>query len=293
MQVHLVDGTYELFRHFFAVPSRQADDGQEIAAVRSVVTSMILLLEEGATHVGIATDTVIESFRNELWPTYKSSDGVDPLILSQFQLLEKALETAGFAVFPMVEHEADDALAALAKIAAADERVSEVLVASPDKDFAQLVGGKVFQLDRRRNERLGVPEILEKYGVTPKSIPDWLALVGDAADGFPGVSGWGAKSSATVLSRYEHVADIPTDPAEWEIKVRGAAKLSSNLEAARDEAMLFVHLATLVDDCLDPFPVEELAWRAPTEATATMMDYLGAPKLYERLVALASNRPPN
>lgn len=290
MRVHLIDGTYELFRHFFAVPPRQRDDGQEIAAVRAVVASMISLLEEGATHVGVATDSVIESFRNALWPTYKSSEGVDPVILSQFDLLEKALTATGFTVFPMVEHEADDALAALAKMVAANTKVSEVLVASPDKDLAQVVGGKVFQLDRRRGVKLGVAEVKAKYGVPPASIPDWLALVGDSADGYPGIPGWGAKSSATVLGRYGHVANIPSKHSEWDLKVRGAARLSANLEEARTEAMLFVRLATLVDSCLPEITTEELVWRAPTEDTAAMLDYLHAPKLYDRLLAVCDRR---
>lgn len=291
MDVHLVDGTYELFRHFFAVPSHVTRDGHEVGATRAVVGSLLMMLEEGATHVGVATDTVIESFRNELWPTYKDGSGVDPTLLSQFPLLDDTLEAAGFAVFGMVEHEADDALAALARIAAADERVERVLIATPDKDLAQcVIDGRVWQYDRRKRTYSGVAEVVEKFGVPPESIPDWLALVGDSADGFPGVPGWGAKSAAAVLARWGRIDAIPADPADWDIALRGAARLAQALADHREETALFRRLATLVDDLDLVTDIDELRWTGPAAGFDRVAAALDAPALAERAEKLAATR---
>ncbi|QGG96582.1 5'-3' exonuclease [Actinomarinicola tropica] len=291
MDVHLVDGTYELFRYFFAVPGHTARDERDVGAARAVVGSMLTLLEDGATHVGIATDHVIESFRNDLWPGYKDGSGVDPVLLAQFPLLEAALTAAGLRVFAMVEHEADDALASAARVAAADDRVERVLIATPDKDLAQcVVEGRVWQFDRRKRELIGPDEVIAKFGVPPESIPDYLALVGDSADGFPGLQGWGAKSAGAVLSRWGHVVDIPEDPTTWEADVRGAAKLAVTLNENRELAALFVRLATLVDDCETIDDVDELRWTGPTEDFASVADYLDQPALAERAARLADAR---
>ncbi len=225
MRVHLVDGTYELFRQYLAPrPGHLDDDGIEVGATRAVVSSMLTMLEDGATHLGVATDHVIESFRNDLWETYKDGSGLDPLLEHQFPMLEDALTALGVTVWPMVEFEADDALGAAAVVAANDQRVEQVIICTPDKDMGQCVGGKVFQLDRRRDVLLDADGVREKYGVLPESIPDWLALVGDTADGFPGLPGFGAKTAAALLSRYRHLEEIPDDPRAWDVPgVRGAA----------------------------------------------------------------------
>jgi 5'-3' exonuclease len=234
VDVHLVDGTYELFRYYFAVPSHVNRDGQEVGATRGVLGSMLGLLEDGATHVGVATDHVVESFRNELYAGYKTGEGIEPALRSQFELLEEVLGAAGFAVWAMVRHEADDAMATGAAIAAADARVERVFLCTPDKDLAQCVeGDRVVQLDRRKGIALGADGIIEKFGVPPASIPDYLGLVGDSADGFPGLPGWGAKSAASVLGRYGHIEAIPEDPESWDVKVRGAAKLGATLLAQK------------------------------------------------------------
>lgn len=291
MHVHLIDGTYELFRHFFAVPSHITADGREVGAARAVVGSLLMLLEEGATHVGVATDQVIESFRNDMWPGYKDGSGVDPTLLAQFPLLEEALESAGFAVFAMVEHEADDALAALAKVAAADPEVDHVFIATPDKDLAQCVlEGRISQLDRRKGTVSGPAEVVTKFGVPPESIPDWLALVGDSADGFPGVPGWGAKTAATVLARWGHIDAIPADPAEWDVKVRGAARLAESLAEHMENALLFRVLATLVDDIPTIDNVDELRWTGPQAGFDALAASLDAPALAERAHKLAAAR---
>ncbi len=247
--VHLVDGTYELFRHYYALPSALDDRGREVAAVRGVVASMRGLVRDGATHVAVATDHVIESFRNALWPGYKDGSGVDPLLLAQFPLLEEALVEAGFVVWPMVEFEADDALAAAAAEADADPRVGRVIICTPDKDLAQCVrAGRVVQLDRRKGTIYDEAGVVAKFGVAPESIPDYLALVGDAADGFPGLAGWGAKSAAKLLSRYRHIEAIPTVAREWDVAVGSAERLAKVLRDERDRAFLFRTLATLRTD---------------------------------------------
>jgi 5'-3' exonuclease len=265
MNVHVVDGTYELFRHYYALPSARDAAGREIAAVRGVVASMRGMLREGATHIGIATDHVIESFRNGLWDGYKTGEGIDPELWAQFPLLEEALAAAGFVVWPMVEFEADDALAAAAVIAAADPRVERVFICTPDKDLAQSVRGtRVVQLNRRTRTLFDEAGIVTKFGVPPASIPDYLALVGDAADGFPGLPGWGAKSTATVLARYGHLEAIPVDAGDWDVKVAGSAKLAETLRRDRDQALLFRQLATLRTD-IDLFEnVDALRWTEKT-----------------------------
>jgi 5'-3' exonuclease len=290
MQVHLIDGTYELFRYFFAVPEHIADDGRDVAAARAVVSSLVTLLEDGGTHVGVATDHVIESFRNDLWPGYKDGSGVDPTLKAQFPLLEAALEAAGFGVFAMVDVEADDALASAARVAAADDRVDKVWIATVDKDLAQCVGGKIFQLDRRKGLEIDRVGVIEKFGVPPESIPDYLALVGDSADGFPGLKGWGSKSASAVLARWGHIVDIPDDATLWEADVRGAAKLALTLSENRELAELFVTLATLVDDCPTIESVDDIEWRGPTDDLATVCDYLDADSMRERIERLAEQR---
>ncbi|RMH72024.1 MAG: flap endonuclease [Actinomyces sp.] len=290
MLVHLVDGTYELFRFHFGPANRDPRHGAQIGVLRSLLD----LLEEGATHVGVATDHVIESFRNELWPGYKDSSGIDPVLLEQFPELEDLLAAAGFVVWPQVVYEADDALGAMAARAAADARVERVFICTPDKDLAQCVddAGRVVQLDRRRGivyDRAGVEE---KFGVPPASIPDFLALVGDSADGFPGIPGWGARSAATVLSRYGHIPDIPLDPAEWEVSVRGAARLARNLAEHLDEALLFRRIATVDVSAPVSETVDELRWRGPTPRLDEVCDTLGpvARAQAERARALAARR---
>jgi 5'-3' exonuclease len=244
--VYLIDGTYELFRHFYALPSAQDGDGREVAAVRGVVASVLGLVRDGATHVAVATDHVIESFRNRMWAGYKTGDGIDPALLAQFPLLEEALAAEGFVVWPMVEFEADDALASGAAAAANDARVDRVLICTPDKDLAQCVRGtRVVQVNRRSRTTFDEAGVVAKFGVGPQTIPDYLALVGDAADGYPGLPGWGAKSTATVLSRYVHLEAIPADARNWDVRVTGADRLAAGLRGAFDRALLFRDLATL------------------------------------------------
>jgi len=263
VRVHLVDGTYELFRHFYAVPSHRNQAGEEVGATRGVLGSMLGLLGDGATHVGVATDHVIESFRNDLWPGYKDGSGIDPDLLSQFPLLEEALAALGLTVWAMVEDEADDALASAAAVAAADERVDEALICTPDKDLAQCVGGRVVQFDRRQRVRYDADGVRAKFGVDPESIPDYLALVGDSADGFPGLAGWGSKTAATVLARYRHLEAIPAAAGQWEVSVRNSPRLAATLAAERDLAMLFRTLAILRTDCAVG-RVDDWRWTGPT-----------------------------
>jgi 5'-3' exonuclease len=288
MKVHLVDGTYELFRHYFAVPPHLDSNGREVGAARGVLTSMIALLEEGATHVGVATDHVIESFRNDLYPGYKTGEGIEPALREQFEPLEDGLEAAGFTVFRMEEYEADDGLAAAARVAAADPRVEQVVICSPDKDLAQCVSGqKVVQLDRRKRTTYDAAGVREKFGVDPVSIPDYLALVGDSADGFPGLPGWGAKSAAAVLGHYEKLERIPADPETWAVKVRGARKLSLTLESGRDDALLFRRLAVLDAEGPVVGAVDDWRWEGPTRAFAGVVAAWGATQLAERADRLA------
>jgi 5'-3' exonuclease len=281
VQVHVVDGTYELFRYHFAPNNRDPERG----ATRGVLTSLLQLLEDGATHVGVATDQVIESFRNDLWAGYKSSAGMPPELLAQFPLVEQVLAAAGFTVWPQVEYEADDGMAAAAALAAADDRVSRVLICTPDKDLGQCVGGPVVQFDRRKGEIVDADGVRARLGVSPESVPDLLGLVGDSADGFPGLPGWGAKSAAAVLSRWGHLEDIPADPADWEIPVRGAAKLSATLRERFDEALLFRRIATVVPEAPVSATVDEIRWTGPADPAvfATLCAEIDAPALPHRV----------
>ena len=265
MQVHLIDGTYELFRHYYALPKVRDNTGQEVAAVRGVLASLMGMFGSGVTHMGVATDHVIESFRNDLWPGYKTGEGVEPELLAQFPLLEQALSALGIVVWRMVEFEADDALAAAAKAAANDPRVERVIICTPDKDLAQCVTGtRVVQLDRRKNITRDELGVVAKFGVEPASIPDYLALVGDSADGFPGLPGWGAKSAAAILAKFNHLESIPADWREWGVNVASPKALSSTLVANREQALLFRVLATLRTDVPVFDSVDELEWKGPT-----------------------------
>jgi 5'-3' exonuclease len=264
--IHLIDGTYELFRHYYALPSARDAGDREIAAVRGVPASIRGLRRDGATHIGVATDHVIESFRNGLWPGYKTGEGIDPDLFAQFPLLEEALLAAGIAVWPMVEFEADDALAAAAAAASADPRVERVIVCTPDKDLAQCVRGtRVVQLNRRTRTFFDEAGVVAKFGVPPQSIPDYLALVGDAADGFPGLAGWGAKSTATVLARYGHLESIPADPRNWDVSVANPGRLAETLQRDGDRALLFRKLATLRTDIALFDDVESLRWNGQAQ----------------------------
>jgi 5'-3' exonuclease len=288
MKVHLVDGTYELFRHFFGAPPHRNADGEEVAAVRGVLSSVLQLIDDGATHVGVATDHVIESFRNDLWPGYKTGDGIDPDLWSQFWPLEDALDAMGVAVWPMVDLEADDALASAAAVASDDGQVDQIVICTPDKDLGQCVRGKrIVQLDRRKNLLIDEAGVEAKFGVLPGSIPDYLALVGDSADGFPGLSGWGAKSASAVLARWLHIEDIPSEPGAWEVAVRGAPKLAATLRENFDDATLFKDLATLrVDRTLLP-SVSALRWQGPTPGFDRVCARLDAAALATRVHASA------
>lgn len=265
MDVHLVDGTYELFRHYYALPSARDATGLEVAAVRGVVSSLLGMVNHGATHVGVATDHVIESFRNGLWRDYKTSEGVEPDLLRQFPLLEEAVSALGLRVWPMVEFEADDALAAAAEAAARDPRVERVIICTPDKDLAQSVRGtRVVQMNRRTRAILDEAGVIAKFGVPPASIPDYLALVGDAADGYPGLPGWGAKSAAAVLARYGHLEAIPADWRTWGVNAANPARLARTLSDERDRALLFRRLATLRRDIPVFDSIDDLEWKGPT-----------------------------
>lgn len=271
VDVHLIDGTYELFRHFYAVPSVKTRDGVEVGAVRGVLNSMRGLLDGGATHIGVATDHVIESFRNDLWPGYKRGDGIDPALWAQFPLLEEVLRAYGLMVWPMVEFEADDALAAAAAKASRDPRVDTVRICSPDKDLAQCVRGtRVVQVDRVRKVTRDEAGIVAKFGVPPGSIPDYLALVGDASDGYPGLQGWGAKSAAIVLARFGDLDAIPDDHREWGLDVTRAGALAATLRRDREQARLFRTLAELRTDVPVFDSVDDLAWTGATPAFAAL-----------------------
>lgn len=265
LEIHLIDGTYELFRHYYALPSAHDRSGREVAAVRGVLTSVLGMIKGGATHIAVATDHVIESFRNELWPDYKTGDGIDRDLLSQFPLLEETLAAAGVVVWPMVEFEADDALASGAMEAARDPRVDQVVICTPDKDLAQCVRGRrIVQLNRRTRVTLDEAGVIKKFGVAPASIPDYLALVGDAADGYPGLPGWGAKSTAAVLAKFGHLETIPTDSREWRVNAVNASALAATLSRNRDRALLFRTLATLRTGIALFDDVDQLRWSGPT-----------------------------
>ena len=272
MNIHLIDGTYELFRHFFALPSSKDAAGREVAAVRGVIGSVLGMIRGGdATHIGVATDHVIESFRNQLWRGYKTSEGVPEPLLSQFPLLEEALAAMGVVVWPMMEFEADDALASAARLASKDKRVERVVICTPDKDLAQsVVGTRVVQLNRRTRQIMDEAGVIRKFGVPPESIPDYLALVGDSSDGYPGLQGWGAKSTAAVLARFGHIEDIPADWHDWHANATNAPRLADTLARDRDKALLFRELATLRSDLPLFKNVDELKWTGPTPEFAAM-----------------------
>ena len=288
MIVHLIDGTYELYRQHFGQAVRHSTP-PPLAATRGVVQSTLQLLTGGATHVTVAVDHVIESFRNDLYEGYKTSDGMEVDILEQLPIMEDALRALGVPVWPMVKYEADDGLAAGALIASLDPRVDQVQMLTPDKDLGQcVVGNRVVQYDRRNDLIINEQAIIAKFGVGPASIADWLGLVGDTADGFPGLSGWGAKSAASVLSRYLHIEDIPDDPAQWTldgVTVRGAAKLAATLQEQRSLANLFKVVATVITDVEDDVQlgtVDDWEWRGPTKELAAIAGTLGMTDLVER-----------
>ncbi len=289
MDVYLIDGTYELFRHFFAVPNHVTKDGREVAATRGVLAYLLGLMESGVTHIGVATDHVVESFRNDMWAAYKTSVGVDPRLLDQFPLLEEGIAAMGVAVWPMVELEADDAIAGAAKFAGAQPEVERVLICSPDKDLGQCVSGQriVQRVDSRAGTIRDEEGVVERFGVGPASIPDYLALVGDSSDGYPGLPGWGAKSTAIVLAEYGHLEEIPLDPSDWVVAVRGADKLCATLAEGMDLALLFKDLATVRTSEPKLTFIEELRWLGPTEAFVAFTEYVEQPALLQRAQTLA------
>ena len=271
MDVYLLDGTYELFRHHYAMPPARDADGQPIAAVRGVLNSVLAMINGGARYIGVATDHVIESFRNRLWAGYKTGDGIEPDLRSQFQLLEDGLTALGVVVWPMVEYEADDALAAAAARAAADPRVDRVVICTPDKDLAQCVrGSRIVQLNRRTRTTMDEAAVVAKFGVPPASIPDYLALVGDAADGYPGLRGWGPKSTAAVLARFGRIDNIPADWRTWRVNAASPAALAQTLDRDRSLALLFRDLATLRVDIPTFDTVDALEWTGPRPEFAAL-----------------------
>jgi 5'-3' exonuclease len=289
MNIYLIDGTYELFRHFFAVPSSKDAEGWEIGAVRGVLFSILSMIESGTTHLGVATDHVVESFRNDLYPGYKTSEGVEPELLSQFPILEEALQAMGVLVWPMVEFEADDALASAAVKAAREHKgdeagkVTQVFICTPDKDLSQCVQGtRIVQLDRRKNSVRDEAGVVEKFGVKPESIPDYLALVGDSADGFPGIKGWGEKAAGSVLSHYPHLEKIPKDWRTWNPTIRRARTLAESLFPAWDDALLFRKLATLRLDVPVFETIDDLRWQGPRPEFKQLCERLKSPTLYQR-----------
>jgi 5'-3' exonuclease len=284
MDVYLIDGTYELFRHFYAVPPARDREGREVGAVRGVLRSLLGMMTVNTTHIGVATDHVIESFRNQLWSGYKTGEGIDPDLLAQFPLLEEMLVALGVAVWPMVEFEADDALAAAAARASADPRVDKVFICTPDKDLAQSVRGtRIVQMDRRARTVRDEAGVVAKFGVPPASIPDYLALVGDSSDGYPGLAGWGAKSTAAVLAKYRHIESIPSDWKSWGVNASKPATLAATLTRDRDQALLFRDLATLRTDIPLFDDVDELRWKGPTAAFQSMAKQLDAAEESRRM----------
>jgi 5'-3' exonuclease len=292
VNIYLIDGTYELFRHFFAVPSSKDASGQEIGAVRGVLFSVLSMIEAGATHLGVATDHVVESFRNDLYPGYKTSEGVPPELLSQFPILEEALQAMGVVVWPMIEFEADDALASAADKSAAEPRVEKIFICTPDKDLSQcVVGTRVVQMDRRKNTVRDEAGVIEKFGVRPESIPDYLGVVGDSADGYPGIAGWGAKAAASVLSQYIHLENIPKEFQRWSPSIRRASTLAQSLFSAWDDALLFRHLATLRLDGPVFKSIDELQWQGPRLEFQHFCQHMKSPTLYERARAAKTKLP--
>jgi 5'-3' exonuclease len=289
VDVHLVDGTYELFRYHFAPNNKDPHKG----ATRGVVGSILMLLESGATHVGVATDHVIESFRNDLWPGYKTSAGMPRELLAQFDMLEEVLVAAGITTWPMVELEADDALGAAAVVAAADDRVDRVLICTPDKDLGQCVGGKVVQWDRRRDLYFDASGVRAKFGVDPESIPDYLALVGDSADGFPGLSGFGSRSAAAVLAKYHHIEHVPAAGEDWGVGVRNPGRLAATLRENFELALLFRRLATLETDADVLADVDDLRWTGPRRELVELGEQIDGLGIAERAIRLAERRGGN
>ena len=286
MDVYLIDGTYELFRHHFGRP-----DPGPFGATVGVIGSVLQLLSEGTTHIGVASDHVIESFRNDMWPGYKTSAGMPPELLAQIPVLEDAVAALGVTIWAMVEFEADDAMGAAAALADADTRVRRVFLCTPDKDLGQCVrGDRVVQLDRRKGVVYDEAGVTEKFGVPPASIPDYLGLVGDSADGFPGITGWGAKSAAAVLARYGHIEDIPHSPGQWDVPgLRGAGKLAAQLRGDFELALLFRRIATIETD-VDVGTVDDWEWHGPTDRFAAVAEQIGAPNLALRAKSIARAR---
>ncbi len=279
MKIHLVDGTYELFRAFYGPPGREAPDGREVGATVYLLRNLLsLITQSGASHVGVAFDHVIRSFRNDLFAGYKTGDGIDPALRGQFELAEEAVAALGFVVWPMVEFEADDAIAAAAVRYAEDPRVEQVVICSPDKDLAQLVGGKIVCWDRRRELIYDEAGVVEKYGVQPASIPDYLALVGDSADGIPGIAAWGAKSAATVLSRFGRIEAIKQDTSDWGITAGRAKRLAENLFGNMQDALLYRELTRLRLDVPIKEGVDELEWQGARPELKELLANLGAEK---------------
>jgi 5'-3' exonuclease len=275
LKIFLIDGTYELFRHYYAVPSTHDADGQEVGAVHGVLSSVLGMIREGATHIGVATDHIIESFRNELWSGYKTSDGIEPALWAQFPVLEKALVAMGIRTWAMVEYEADDALASAAEHAAEDPRVEQVVICTPDKDLAQCVSGnRIVQMERRTRTIRDEAGVIAKFGVPPATIPDFLALVGDAADGYPGLKGWGAKSAAAILGHYKTLEAIPEDWRQWEVKLSGAARLADTLRRDRQLAILFRTLAILRRDVAVFDSVDDLLWKGAKPEFSQLVERL-------------------
>lgn len=291
MRIHLIDGTYELFRHFFGAPSHINSKGQEVGAVRAVASSMLSMVNQGATHIGIATDHVITSFRNELYDGYKDGSDLDPVILGQFNLLEEVLDSLGFVIFPMVDFEADDGLGAAARKAALNPDVEQVIICTPDKDLGQCLtqDEKIIQYDRRKELRITYETVIEKFGVTPESIPDYLGLVGDTADGFPGIKGWGAKSSATLLSHYHHIENIPNDHMEWAMQVRSSQKLSETLNTDYELALLFKLIATIDYEAPTFETVSELKWNGPKDNYENILKSIDGDRILQRLDKMETN----
>src|SRR6516165_6245591 len=291
MDIYLIDGTYELFRYFYAVPSVKDTAGKEIGAVRGVLGSVLSMIEGGATHLGVATDHVIESFRNDLYFGYKTGEGVDPALLSQFPILEEALESMGVLVWPMIKFEADDALASAAAKAAQDDRARRVIICTPDKDLSQcVVGSRVVQLDRRRETLRDEAGVIAKFGIKPSSIPDYLAVVGDSADGYPGIAGWGSKSAAAVFSRYPHLEDIPKDWRQWDPTIQRARTLADALFGAWDDALLFRTLATLRLDVPVFRSIDDLLWRGPAKNFKRTCERMRAPELCRRALTMNASQ---
>jgi len=288
MKIHLVDGTYELFRNHFGAPPKKAPDGREVGATLGVLRSLLMLLTSpGVTHVAVAFDHVIESFRNALFAGYKTGEGVDPNLLAQFPLAEEAVSALGVVVWPMVEFEADDALATAAARFKKNKTVEQIVICSPDKDLAQLVSGsRIVCWDRRRDIVMDEAGVLEKFGVRPQSIPDWLALVGDSADGYPGIPGWGARSASAVLSRFEHLESIPDDPAKWRLSSVSpgrAASLAGSLAQRHEGALLYRQLATVRKDVPLQEKLSDLKWQGAHERLKKLCSELGEERIPERI----------